>query len=296
MSAARGTVFLTLDSVSQAGNGSAIGASVAIDRNHARARYFGPRQRLFGIFDEPQTDADVARGVVLCHPHGADYDSAFRSFRILGARLARAGFHVLRFDYGGTGDSLGDGNDASIAQLVGDTVAAVHELRTSRQLRDVSIVGLRLGAAIAALAASESGGVEDVVLWEPVIEGAAYVASLQALHRTWLAAEQRKGRASLAADDDLLGYQLTPALRRDLEALRLASISTLPAQRIHVVNQSSSAEIDRLTERLEALGGRVHASHVEGPTIWSRTPLMPEASIPNRAIQAVVTSLGGAAR
>src|SRR5256885_16263297 len=87
--------------------------------------YFGPATaRLFGLHDAPRTDAGREGSVVLCYPYGRDYMSAFRAYRTLALRLARAGFHVLRFDYRGTGDSAGDIGGASLQQGMDDIVAA----------------------------------------------------------------------------------------------------------------------------------------------------------------------------
>jgi pimeloyl-ACP methyl ester carboxylesterase len=264
------------------------------DRRGARARFFGPHGRLFGIFDEPAMPSD--RGVVLCYPHGADYDSAFRSFRILATRLSRAGFHVLRFDYLGTGDSLGDTEDGSLGQWTEDTVIAIHELRASCDLRQVSVVGLRLGATVATLAAAESGAVDQLVVWAPVFEGREYLAASRAQHQQWLKDERRSGRAKLAADDDLLGYRLTPSIRSDLENLNLLSLSKLPAQSVYVVNQDPSADRPEFTAWLRARGVSVDTDLIDGPTIWSRTPSMPEATVPNRSLQMIANWIAGTSR
>ncbi len=262
------------------------------DRSGARARYFGPQRRLFGIFDEPATPSD--RGVVLCYPHGPDYDSAFRSFRILATRLSRAGFHVLRFDYSGTGDSLGNIENASIDQWTEDTVAAIEELRRSCGLRQVAVVGLRLGATVGSIAAVECGAVDRFVAWEPVVDGREYVADLRGLHQQWLKDERRNGRARLAADDDLWDYNLTPNIQSDLENLSLLSVPEPPAPNVYVVRQEQSADRAEFTARLCALGANVDAAMVDGPTIWSRIRSMPEAPVPNRSLQLIVNWVAGA--
>jgi pimeloyl-ACP methyl ester carboxylesterase len=262
-----------------------------------QAYYFGsPGKRLFGVSDEPATGGASELGAVLCYPHGADYDSAFRSFRILATRLAKAGFHVLRFDYLGTGDSSGCADDATIPQWIADVVTAVDELRTSRGLREVSLVGLRLGATLAALAAADCQRVNRLVLWEPVIDGREYVATLQALHRDWVADEVRNGRGMRAADDDLLGHRLTERMREDLEKVSLWSLARAPAPHLHLVNQKPSAEHERLSNWLRVNGAQVDAACIEGPTVWSRTPAMDEALVPNGVLKAIVARLAGASQ
>ncbi len=262
------------------------------DREFVRARYFGPDQRLLGIFDKPETASKC--GVVLCYPQGADYESAFRSFRILGTRLARAGFHVLRFDYSGTGDSWGEIGDASLDLWIQDTVAAVRELRVSHRLQHVSLVGLRLGATLAALAAADCEEVERLVLWEPVVEGRDYLRSLASLHEEWIAGEHRSGRGKRAAADDLLGYPLTPGLIKELDNLRLSSLTKLPAPHVYVVSHEQSAARNELVASLRSKGADIDEQLIDGPTIWSRSPTMPEAVVPNRTLQVIVNWICGA--
>lgn len=259
-----------------------------------RATFFGPQRRLFGVFDDCAAAASCQRGVVLCYPQGADYDSAFRSFRVLATRLSRAGFHVLRFDYLGTGDSWGGTDDGSVEQWTSDVRCAIDELRTSRGVSDVSVVGLRFGAALAALAAA-AGGVDRVVLWEPVTDGAAYLAAQRALHESWMREERRNGRSAAAGDNEVLGYEMTDALRRGIERIDVASLAGAPPARVHLVTQGASAP-DELISRLAEAGAVVDAEAVEGPMVWSRTPLMPEATVPTRVLQAIVTWLDGASR
>ena len=66
-------------------------------------------------------------------------------------RLERAGMHTLRFDYLGTGDSAGDVEQASPAQWVADVKAAVEEIQGRLPASSVTLVGLRLGATLAAV-------------------------------------------------------------------------------------------------------------------------------------------------
>ena len=262
-----------------------------------RARYFGPsNRRLFGVFDEPAPGRGGELGAVLCHPYGADYDSAYRSFRILAARLAKAGVHVLRFDYLGTGDSTGDIEDASVPEWIDNVCTALHELRAVHDLREVSLVGLRMGATLAALAAVECQIVDRVVLWEPVVDGGEYVRTLRALHRAWLEDELREGREALSSDDDVLGYRLTERLRGDFESVSLLSLQKAPAPFAHVVSQTPSSAHEHLTERLRALGAVVETDCVEGPAIWSRTPSMDQALASNGVVQAIVARLTGTPR
>jgi uncharacterized protein len=260
-----------------------------------RPFYFGaPERRLFGVYDSPHTDGGEDPRIVLCYPHGQDYVFAFRAYRTLAMRLARVGFHVLRFDYFGTGDSAGDMEQVSLQQWLADVVAAVGEVRDSLNHSSVSLVGLRLGATLAAMAGVECQNVDRLVLWEPVIQGKEYVASLQACHREWLQ-ELFRGlpRARvLAVEDELMGSRFTESLRNDLEQVNLWSLPIRPARHVLIVNQDDNAEHERLGERLQQLGAKVEVKRVKDPKIWSTIPGVRQGRVPNGVLQAIVQWLG----
>ena len=116
--------------------------------------YFGMRQRrLFGIYEPARTSS--AHAAVLCNPWGNEYIHAYRSLRQLALLLTIAGFHILRFDYYGTGNSAGDMIDADVQGWKADIETAMDELRHITDLQQVTLVGLRLGATLAAAVAAD---------------------------------------------------------------------------------------------------------------------------------------------
>jgi hypothetical protein len=55
--------------------------------------HFGSRQRrLFGNYEPAQENFGRARAVLLCHPMGNEQIFAYRTMRLLAARLVQAGF------------------------------------------------------------------------------------------------------------------------------------------------------------------------------------------------------------
>jgi pimeloyl-ACP methyl ester carboxylesterase len=81
----------------------------------------------------------------------------------------------MRFDYRGSGDSAGTMQGLEASDWVADIRMAVAELRDMAVIQKVSIIGLRLGALLAAHAARELGTIDRLVLWDPVTSGATYV-------------------------------------------------------------------------------------------------------------------------
>jgi len=133
---------------------------------------------LYGVHHQPST---VARstGVVLCNPFGQEYMRAHRALRQLSLLLCRHGFHVLRFDYRGTGDSSGTIEDATPEAWVEDVGHAVEELKDLSGVASITLVGLRLGAALATLAREGRSDVGQLVLWDPVVSGRDYIDELR---------------------------------------------------------------------------------------------------------------------
>jgi pimeloyl-ACP methyl ester carboxylesterase len=126
-------------------------------------------RRLFALYT-PAGSPRLRQAVVLCPSFGQEYIRAHRTVVLLARHLARAGCDVLRFDYFGTGDSAGAGEDLSLHGAVDDAVTAVAEIRDVAPVRDVILVGLRIGAVVAARAARR-GGRQTLVLWDPVVDG-----------------------------------------------------------------------------------------------------------------------------
>ena len=113
--------------------------------------YFGTSSaRLFGVYHPAESAQHRSCGVVICPPFGHEYIRAHRLLRQLAVQLSRDGFHVLRFDYLGCGDSSGDPQTARPRSGRADIATAIDELRDTSEVRRVCLVGLRLGATLAA--------------------------------------------------------------------------------------------------------------------------------------------------
>src|SRR5260370_30764668 len=108
-----------------------------------------------------------ARGVVLCSPFGHESVWSHKGMRRLAEELCARGVSVLRFDYRGTGDSVGeDGAAQQFQTAVADVCAAVAWLKHETGVTDMTLCGLRLGASFAALAPPECS-VNALVLLAP---------------------------------------------------------------------------------------------------------------------------------
>jgi len=237
-------------------------------------------RRLFGVYLPGAGDGPSARVAVLCAPWGQEYLRSHRSVRQLGLQLNAAGFHVLRFDYYGTGDSAGDMLDATMQDWENDVAQAVDEARDTAGADRVTLVGLRLGGALAArVAANRPDDVKELVLWDPVVSGATYVDEL---HRA--AANDAAVQPTTGTTVNVNGFPLTTVVATELAGLNLASLADrLPARTLVVSSDATRADEPAFTEFRNALTRRQSNSVVEvidAPAAWveyrgSGTALMP---------------------
>lgn len=188
-----------------------------------RPLFFGEKNRqLFGFHHVPEGKAKPT-AVLCCHPAPQEYMRTYRAVRNLADGLARSGMHVMRFDWSGTGDSAGRVRDARLETWQQDLAIAAEELMDLSGARRLAMVGLRLGASIAALACARPKPLvaDTLVLWDPVVRGAAWLESAQKAHQWHL----DQHRVELSPDPgSLLGYPLSMALRHDIDALDLRTL------------------------------------------------------------------------
>ena len=235
--------------------------------------YFGAEsRRLFGVYHSPDAGAVRDAGVVLCCPMGQEYIRSHRAFRQSAKLLSSRGLHVLRFDFSCCGDSAGDCDGTTLERWADDISAAVAELKNGGVTR-MCLIGLRLGATLATMFGARQHDVEAMVLWQPVVHGAAYLAELKKLHRNWLYgsfARLRRHRGR-GRTDEVLGFPLPTLLARELKSLDLLALADRPANRMLIIETRNGCEGRRLWEHLTHLGARVGYEHIPWSDIWIKT-------------------------
>lgn len=251
--------------------------------------YFGTAPRsLFGVYHPPKAAQARGTGVVLCYPFGQEYMRAHRAFRQMALLLTKAGFHVLRFDYFGTGDSSGETSEVSFAQWVADANAAADELKEAAEIKRVAFVGLRLGAAVAAVAASTRDDVDQVVLWDPAVRGADYLAEI--LEDRTDSVGNSRNSALADGTAGVMGFPVTAAMRSDLAALDLRTVAA-PAGSGRLIVASHERKEYRELGETKVAGATVRYSLVPSEGSWNEVDDYGGALIPVFLIQAIVSHL-----
>ncbi len=263
--------------------------------------YFG-EPPLYGSLHAGKT-SDT--GIVVCSPVGHEYITFHRAARQIANQVSRGGRPVLRFDYSGTGDSAGDLADARLETWVSDVRRAMDELRRRTAVERLSLVGVRLGASLALLAAAERDDVESIALWDPVISGPAHLKELERDTRRMLRVahvlpsppgERRPRRGTRRGDDfELLGFTFPGALVGDLRGLELDAGKLPDCDRILLLEttraataplgavlRGSDSEVETLTEAL--------------PHAWRWSEDITRVQLPHAQVRAVARWIAGGTR
>lgn len=227
--------------------------------------HFGTRQRrLFAVYDAAHQRFRSPRAVVLCQPLGSEHLFAYRTMRQLGGRLAQAGFHVLRFDYYGTGDSSGETEKIDFSAWSEDVEMAIDEIMAMTGAAKVTLVGLRLGANLAAQAAvRRANEVEKLVLWEPLLSG-----ELEAVV------------AATVIDLEEPGFQVAPASPEDIRQIGVETvIGDLPRKTLVVLMREGALPEALTGLQVEQSGGDI--PWIEDRTITGTVPAETMSQIVN---------------
>jgi alpha-beta hydrolase superfamily lysophospholipase len=226
----------------------------------ARALYFNSGEHsLFGWLHHAVNCVKADVGVVVCQPFGYEAICAHRGMRAFAEAIAAVGMPALRFDYLGTGDSPEIDPQANQLQVwTRDVLAAAEELRLQTGVRHVCLLGFRLGALLATLAASQGNTVSALVVVSPILSGRRY---LRELRTTRMAASLRLDHSDSPLDKqdarvggmEVSGFSFSPAT---LEALAKVDLSTLQLPQMLVIDGAM----------MPVAGGPSHSPDVQGRT------------------------------
>jgi alpha-beta hydrolase superfamily lysophospholipase len=228
-----------------------------------QALYFNSGEhRLFGWLHHSLIGLKVDIGVVVCQPFGYEAICAHRGMRAFAEAIATAGMPALRFDYLGTGDSAEIDPQADQLQIwTQDVLAAAEELRVRTGVRQVCLLGFRLGALLATLAAAQDNTASALVVVAPIISGRRY---LRELRTTRMAASLGLDHSESPVDKqdariggmEISGFSFSAAT---LEALAKVDLATLQPPLLPRMLAIDGA-------MLAVAGGRAHSSEVQGRT------------------------------
>jgi len=209
----------------------------------SEALFFGPsNQRIFAAYHPPAGGSGRTL-TVICPPLFMEYMRTQRALRELAISLADRGHHVLRFDYRGTGDSYGDIGDVAISDWLEDITLAVAEGRDLSGSSAVRLLGVRVGALLACASACASEDVQRLVLWDPVMDGAAYLKSLRRIQTEILERDLNLGPAERRETlHEYAGHRLSKRMLEEFRVLNRNAYTRVPKSKLYVVSTLSEPD------------------------------------------------------
>lgn len=218
---------------------------------------------LFGWLHSAETPAKL--GLVICNPFGYEAICTHRVLRHFAQAAAAAGVPALRFDYDGTGDSAGDDREPRrLDAWVASIGAAADTVRARTGVERVVLLGVRLGALLAALAAAQRDDVEGLVAIAPVLAGKTHVRELRALQMTTTARPAPSGVADDEGVQAALGFALTAETKAALGGVDLLREPRAPARAVLLLERDDLPSDEAWPRHLASLGVTVERRRLPG--------------------------------
>ncbi len=237
--------------------------------------------KVFAVHHAPiSPEKDRGVGVVFCAPFAEEAAIAQRICVDFARILAQQGYHVLRFDYRGCGDSGGEFSEATVTTHVTDIHAMANWLHQQTSY-PVCLFGLRLGATLAFLAAGEDPTVHSLLLWEPIVRPTQYMNNFlrtQVLARNMINGEvvesrdRLRGQLEAGQSVDILGFPLGAQCYRELLALDVMQCVKTVRCAISIFSIGKSGNIPKelreLHELLQSMTNEIAVERVIDQPFW----------------------------
>jgi len=178
-----------------------------------------------------------------------------RALWALAVALAAGECEVLRFDWFGSGDSDGATHEMSLPGLLEDLALAYLALGQLSPGMPVRCLALRSGALPVLVHAAGQSQPVQLVLWDPILDGAGLVA---AWRRQQVEQLQGIGRYSSgnpqAGAQELIGFDVDPAFLAALSTQDACNLVLPAGSRILVASWKVDADTERFIAAQRAAG------------------------------------------
>ncbi|HYX34952.1 MAG TPA: alpha/beta hydrolase [Oligoflexus sp.] len=228
--------------------------------------------------------------IVICPPAPQEIMRAQAGLGQLARRLQEDGYNVIRFDYSSTGDSEGTGDTASIDQWLQDILQVCTFAQEQTGGTVLSLVGLRLGAALA-IRASHHTPLHRLVLWDPVLDGIHYLREMEASHARMfhLNAIEPPFPSWRYGQTQCWGFPWSEGWRSQIAAVSPALLVP-KAKRTHIVLSATDPIARDVSQGWQKLGIQSDLQHIGEPMYWGDERYLKIRAFPSahvRRIQAL---------
>lgn len=210
---------------------------------YSESFFFGePDRQLYGVYHPPGARAPARGSLLIVPPIGQEYDRSHWSLRQLALEAAKQGYHVLRFDFFGTGDSAGAFSELTADSMIRDIESAIEKIVSLANHNTLSIVGVRVGGLLASHVAAlmKLKTVNQCITWDVFQSGSAFLGEIQQ-HVARTASQQGYNFITANGGLSLNGYVYEPSL--------LESFNTVQWQRFQNNRELHSVSMDERQSR-----------------------------------------------
>jgi len=232
------------------------------------------------MLHEPGGGAAPRGAIVYVQPFAEEMNKSRRMAALQSRALAARGWMVVQPDLEGCGDSEGEFGSCDWRSWVADVIDAAAYVGERSGLTP-KMWGLRAGCLLACAAARQLPDATDIVMWQPVASGSAFLRQflrLKVAAAMFGSAEQKVDSKSLldalaqGRAVEIAGYTVGPALAAGLEEARLEPAAT-PARVcwLEVSNRTPAELAPAAATPLAAFAKQGHlvtAQAVTGPPFW----------------------------
>ena len=254
--------------------------------------FFGKDNRMYGVLHCPSGSGlgRKKRGIIFCSSFGDEFMKTYGQMVSWARELSSLGYFVLRFHYYGTGDSGGDYSQVTLTGMASDIQEAIKFLRNKTGVEEVGLFGFRLGATLAAKAASventdslSDSKVSFLILWSPIINTKNYLESFLRLRIAKELVYQKESQVKFTRADmirvlesgrevDVIGYAVSSELYKEMfYSNPWSGITRLPEKTLILCRKGEDIQLSTLVEKYKA------SSHIEFKVLqekifWDNVP------------------------
>jgi len=190
-------------------------------------------------------------------------------------RICLLGYFVFRFDYFGTGDSGGEVYEMDFHESVEDANYLIRFFCEKYSLRSIYLLGVRMGADLAAMIASKNDMLNVLYLIEPIVSGARYLMEQRFRRKSFF----KLNRMSEAEDavtindkifEDHQGFLLSNTALSFISALNTEKIG-LKNKTIHLYPVANSVSRKLINNLVKSMSDRnfVNMEEVRCGDFWA---------------------------
>lgn len=224
--------------------------------------------------------------IIILGPIGPEYMPCHRSIRLLADNLSQLGFHTIRYDPIGMGDSSGTLENKNIwLQWVKTPGYFADYFKNNYNINEIIPIGLRSGCLVLSEAIKKTP-IKTAVFWHPITSGKTFIRGIQLLDSVLY-------KDITVTENKILeggGYPFSKELQKEIKNINLVTQDHSSLNEALIINDADSTNNSRLHEKLMSLGIKSDSLNLNG--LSDMTKQVTLSKIPHENINAITSWLG----